>query len=95
MQQMLDELKALPSKPLIYLCTPLQANHVTTNTEKQIRNDVIANEVIPMIRKVAKKNKDSYFRIDMLAATLFAIAKIDLLEGQNLVNALASGTFTF
>ena len=45
--------------------------------------------------KVAKKNKDSYFRIDMLAATLFAIAKIDLLEGQNLVNALASGTFTF
>lgn len=57
MQQMIDELKALPSKPLIYLCTPLQANHVTTNTEKQIRNDVIANEVIPMIRKVAKKNK--------------------------------------
>lgn len=45
--------------------------------------------------KVAKKNKDSYFRIDMLAATLNAIRKIDLLESENLINAIASGRFSF
>lgn len=45
--------------------------------------------------KVAKKNKNSYFRIDLLAATLNAIRKIDLLESENLVNAIASGNFSF
>lgn len=45
--------------------------------------------------KVAKKNKDSYFRIDMLAAVLNALRKIDLLEGENLVNTLLSGKFSF
>lgn len=45
--------------------------------------------------KVAKKNKDSYFRIDMLAAVLDAIRKIDLLNGENLLNALQAGTFSF
>lgn len=45
--------------------------------------------------KVAKKNKDSYFRIDMLAATLNAIRKIDLLESENLYNAIMSGSFSF
>lgn len=45
--------------------------------------------------KVAKKNKDSHFRIDMLAATLNAIRKMDLLESENLVNALMSGKFSF
>lgn len=45
--------------------------------------------------KVAKKNKDSPFRIDMLAATLFALAKIDLLKDQNLIQSLMDGTFHF
>lgn len=45
--------------------------------------------------KVAKKNKDSPFRIDLLAATLNAIRKIDLLESENLYNAIASGSFSF
>ena len=45
--------------------------------------------------KVAKKNSNSYFRIDMLAAVLNAIRKIDLLNSENLVNALMSGTFSF
>lgn len=45
--------------------------------------------------KVAKKNKDSYFRIDLLAATLNAIRKIDLLESENLYNAIMSGSFSF
>lgn len=46
-------------------------------------------------QKVAKKNKDSPFRIDMLAATLNALRKIDLLESENLTNALMTGQFTF
>lgn len=45
--------------------------------------------------KVAKKNKDSPFRIDLLAATLNAIRKIDLLESENLYNAIANGSFSF
>lgn len=45
--------------------------------------------------KVGKKNKDSYYRIDMLAATLNAIRKIDLLESENLLNNLLSGNFSF
>lgn len=57
MQQMIDELKALPSKPVIYLCTPLQSagrNKVTGNT---IRDSVVVAGIIPVINKVAKKNK--------------------------------------
>lgn len=57
MQQMIDELKALPSKPVIYLCTPLQSagrNKVTGNT---IRDSVVVAGIIPVISKVAKKNK--------------------------------------
>lgn len=46
-------------------------------------------------RKVAKKNKDSVYRIDLLACVLNAIRKIDLLESENLINAIASGNFTF
>lgn len=45
--------------------------------------------------KIAKKNKDSYFRIDLLAAALNAIRKIDLLENENILNAIISGTFSF
>ena len=46
-------------------------------------------------RKVAKKNKDSVYRIDLLACVLNAIRKIDLLESENLINAIASGNFSF
>lgn len=45
--------------------------------------------------KVAKKNKDSYFRIDLLAATLNAIRKIDLLERNNLSSAVESERLSF
>ncbi len=45
--------------------------------------------------KVAKKNKDSYYRIDLLAAVLDALCKVDLLDDENIVNALSSGTFSF
>lgn len=42
-------------------------------------------------RKIAKKNKDSTQRIDLLAATLDALVKKDLLEGENILNAIAMG----
>lgn len=53
MQQMVDELKALPAHPTIYLATPIPAFKSTWN----ISDSVITNEIIPIIRKVAKKNK--------------------------------------
>ena len=45
--------------------------------------------------KIAKKNKDSTMRIDMLASVINAIRKKDLLESENLINAIASGNFAF
>ena len=53
MQQMIDSLKALPAKPRIYLATPIPAFKPTWN----ISDSVIVNEIIPVIRKLAKKNK--------------------------------------
>jgi lysophospholipase L1-like esterase len=52
-KQMIDSLKALPSKPLIYICTPIPGQ----NEGWGITDKVITEEVIPMIQKVAKKNK--------------------------------------
>ena len=57
MQQMIDELSSLPAKPVIYLCNPIRANHQTDDKQGQIRDSVITADVIPMIKKVAKKNK--------------------------------------
>ena len=45
--------------------------------------------------KIGKKNKDSVYRIDLLAAVLNAIRKIDLLESENLINSIMSGNFSF
>ena len=53
MQQMIDSLKALPAKPRIYLATPIPAFKPTWN----ISDSIIVNEIIPIIRKLAKKNK--------------------------------------
>ena len=58
MQQMIDELKALPSKPLIYLCNPIAADTKGDLNEKgMIIDSTIVNGVIPAVAKVAKKNK--------------------------------------
>lgn len=81
-----DFLKWLVSGKLVICENPLFINHCA-NAYTQYDNGGRM--------KVAKKNKDSYFRIDLLAATLNAIRKIDLLNGENLINALISGTFTF
>ena len=45
--------------------------------------------------KIAKKTKDSSMRIDLFAAVLNALRKIDLLESENLVNSIMSGNFSF
>ncbi len=52
-QLMVDTLKALPTKPAIYLCTPIRA----FRDKWGIIDSVIVNGVIPSIRKIAKKNK--------------------------------------
>ena len=52
MQQMIDSLKALPSHPRIILCTPI----VGPTEGSTIREQVIANEICPIVKKVAKKN---------------------------------------
>ena len=53
LQKMIDALKALPSKPRILLCTPIPA----IKDSWTINEKAIAEEVIPMIEKAAKKNK--------------------------------------
>ena len=45
--------------------------------------------------KISKKEPESPYRIDLLAATLNALRKRDLLESENLINAIASGNFSF
>ncbi len=53
LQQMVDALKAKNGKMKIYLCTPIPAFKPTWN----INDSVISNGIIPIIYKVAKKNK--------------------------------------
>lgn len=58
MQQMIDELKALPTNPRIILCTPIKANDThNPGSAGQIRDSVIEAAIVPVIQKVAKKNK--------------------------------------
>lgn len=51
-QKLIDELKTLPSKPQIVLCLP-----VTSYRKEKILDSDIQQKVIPLIRKIAKKNK--------------------------------------
>ncbi len=57
MQQMIDELKALPSKPTIYLCTPVKSRIVKEVKENTIRDSILVADIIPAIEKLAEKNK--------------------------------------
>ena len=52
-QKMIDELKALPAKPDIYMVYPVKA----MSQAFDISDSVIVNEIIPMIKKLARKNK--------------------------------------
>lgn len=51
-QTMIDAFKVLPSQPKIYLCYPSKAYL----TGDGINDDIISKEIIPMIKKLAKKN---------------------------------------
>ena len=51
-QNMINALKGLPSQPKIYLCYPSKAYL----TGDGINDDIISKEIIPMIKKLAKKN---------------------------------------
>ncbi len=62
-QTMIDTFNSLPSKPKIYLCYPAKAYTDSWG----ITEGIIANEVIPMIQKLAKKNKLTV--IDLHTAT--------------------------
>ncbi len=53
MQAMIDTLKALPSKPKIYLCSPIPAFKPSWT----ISDSIIVNGEMPIIQKLAKKNK--------------------------------------
>ena len=52
LQTMVDAFKALPAQPEIYLCYPSKAYL----TGDGINDDIISKEIIPMIKKLAKKN---------------------------------------
>lgn len=52
LQTLIDAFKALPAQPKIYLCYPSKAYMA----EESINDDIISKEIIPMIKKVAKKN---------------------------------------
>ena len=51
-QNMINPFKGLPSQPKIYLCYPSKAYL----TGDGINDDIISKEIIPMIKKLAKKN---------------------------------------
>jgi acetyl esterase/lipase len=51
-QQLIDELRALPSKPHIVLCLPVTSFRTVNHLDSDI-----ASKVIPLIRQLAKKNK--------------------------------------
>lgn len=53
LQEMIDKLKALPSHPRIYICTPIPAFKPTWT----INEKVIAEEQIPILAEAVRKNK--------------------------------------
>lgn len=55
LQKMVDTLRALPSKPQIYVCSPIPAARIWG-----ISDSVIVNGDIPAIKRVVKKNKLAY-----------------------------------
>jgi lysophospholipase L1-like esterase len=65
MQQMIDSLKSLPSKPKIFLCTPIKAFKQSFD----INDSVIVNGITPIIYKLAKKNKLSVIDLHTLFGT--------------------------
>lgn len=58
LQQMVDELKSLPAKPAVYLCCPVASGDARGGQgDNQIRDSIVVADIMPAIKKVAKKNK--------------------------------------
>lgn len=57
LKAMIDTLKALPSHPRVLLATPIPVLLTTTSKSWGIRDSVITAGIIPIIKKVAKKEK--------------------------------------
>ena len=53
LQKMIDALQALPSRPKIYLCTPIPA----FKEPWTIKDSVIAGEISPLIRQAVRENR--------------------------------------
>ena len=71
MQAMIDTLKALPSKPKLYLCSPIPAfKEIWT-----ISDSVIVNGEMPIIQKLAKKNKCGF--IDLHTSFIYKDMMLD------------------
>ena len=62
MQAMIDTLKALPSNPKIYLCSPIPA----VKDSWTISDSIIVNGEMPIIQKLAKKNKCQFIDLHTL-----------------------------
>ena len=62
MQQMIDSLKALPTRPKIYLCSPIPVFKPTWD----MSDSVIVNCEVPTIKKLCKKNKCTYLDLHTL-----------------------------
>lgn len=73
MQAMIDTLKALPANPKIYLCSPIPAFKGSWT----ISDSVIVNGEMPIIQKLAKKNKCGYIDLH----TLYNYSKLMLSDG--------------
>lgn len=67
LQQMIDDLKQLPSRPRIIVCCPIRTVKFNGNP-RSLSDSVLVNEIIPVIKRVAKKNKlellDLYATLD-------------------------------
>ena len=70
-QTMIDAFKGLPSQPKIYLCYPSKAYL----TGDGINDDIISKEIIPMIKKLAKKNDLSVIDLPNSFRTVFIRTK--------------------
>ena len=58
LQQMVDELEALPAKPAVYLCCPVASGDARGGQgDNQIRDSIVVADIMPAIKEVARKNK--------------------------------------
>ncbi len=62
MQQMVDSLRALPSHPRLFLCSPIPAEADTWT----INDGVITQEIIPIVKRVAQRNEATFIDLHSL-----------------------------